>query len=92
MEEIKQRAEKLLQKLNVLEKRKRVRELESESAKPEFWQNHQVAAKKMKDLSLLQKEIEEVELLELFVSEGNEKEADELLGKLERLMLAWNEK
>ncbi len=85
MEEIKERAEKLLQKLDVLEKRKRMRELELESTKPEFWQNHQIAAKKMKELSTLQKEIEEIELLELFVSEGNEKEAEELLEKLEML-------
>ena len=59
MEEIKERVAKVLQKVNIEEKRKRVREIEAESAKPTFWQNHQAAAVKMKELSALQKEIAE---------------------------------
>ena len=40
----------------------------------------------MKELSRLQKEVEEVELLEMWINEGEEKEAGELLDKLETLL------
>ncbi|MFH1832587.1 MAG: peptide chain release factor 2 [Candidatus Levyibacteriota bacterium] len=86
MEELKERVGKLLEKVNIQKKKKKIREIEAESIKPSFWQDHQVAAKKMKELSDLQKEIEEVEYLQELTSAGNYKEADELLGKIENLL------
>jgi peptide chain release factor 2 len=86
MDDIKVRFTKLVQKLNVDEKRKRIRELEVESMQPAFWQDHQTAAMKMKEMSGLQKELEELELLELWIAEGDEKEAALLLNKLEMLL------
>lgn len=86
MDTIKERAQKLLEKVNLDEKRKQIRLLEAESMKPNFWQEHQEAAKKMKELSDLQKEIDEMELLNLYLEEGNEKEAEELIDKLEQLL------
>lgn len=86
MEDLKQRVEKLTQKVGIEGKRKRIRELEAESTHANFWQDHQTAAKKMKELSSLQKEIEEIELLQLWMEEGELDEAEKLVKKLETLL------
>ncbi|MDP2649782.1 MAG: peptide chain release factor 2 [bacterium] len=86
MEDIKGRVNKLLEKLDLEEKRKRIREVEAESMNPSFWQDHQNASKKMKKLSDLQKEIEEAEKLSQLVSEGQYQEAEKLLDQLEILL------
>lgn len=86
MEEVKERVQRVLEKINVVEKRKKIREIEAESVKPTFWQDHQTAAAKMKELSALQKEIEDIEYLEELVKNGEYQQAEELLGKLENLL------
>ena len=86
MEELKERINKLVERVGVEEKHKRIRELESESMKPDFWDDHQTAAAKMKELAALQKEVEDVELLQLWIEEGEYDEAEKLLKKLELLM------
>ncbi|HUQ84818.1 MAG TPA: peptide chain release factor 2 [Candidatus Limnocylindrales bacterium] len=94
MDSIKDKVEKLVEKVEVESKRQKIKELEVMSMKPDLWQDHQKAASIMKDLSDLQKELEEIELLELLVSEaedpstgsGHRKEAEALLKKLETLL------
>lgn len=86
MEELKTRVNKLIEKVDADTKRKRIRELEVESMKADFWNDHQTAAKKMKELSDLQKEVEEVELLELWMEEGEYEEVEKLIKKLELVM------
>ncbi len=86
MEEVKDRASKLIERIGVDDKHKRIRELEAESMKPDFWDDHQNAAAKMKELASMQKEIEEVELLELWMEEGEFDEAEKLLKKLELVL------
>lgn len=86
MENIKQRTQKLLAKLDIPEKKKTIRNLEADSMQADFWLDHQGAAKKMKMLSDLQKEVEEAEYLEALVNEGEYEEADKTLGKLESLL------
>jgi len=86
MDDLKIRIHKLIESVNVDEKRKRIRELEAESTHANFWQDHQAAGEKMKELSSLQKEVEELELLDLWVSEGEYGEAEKLLKKLETLL------
>lgn len=86
MEELKERVKKLVAKVGVDEKHKKIRELEAESMKPDFWNDHQNAAAKMKELASLQKEVEEVELLQLWIEEGEYAEAEKLLKKLELVM------
>lgn len=86
MEEIKQRFQKLLENFKLEEKKKEIVEIEAKSANANFWQDHKHAADSMKKLSLLQKEVQEVEYLQDLISEGELKEAEEMLGKLEVLL------
>ena len=85
-EDIKNRARKLIEKVQIDEKRKKIRELEAESMRPGFWNDSRDAAQKMKELAALQKEVEEIELLQLWVEEGDYKEAEKLLDKMEVLL------
>lgn len=86
MDDLKTRINKLIAVVGVDEKRKKIRELEAESTHGDFWHDHQNAAKKMKELSDLQKEVEEIDLLQMWLEEGEVIEAEKLLKKLEVLL------
>jgi peptide chain release factor 2 len=83
MNEIKEKTAKLLEQLRLEEKKKRIAQLEKESGDPSFWQDHREATDKMRELTSLQKLVSDGEMLQLFVNEGNEKEAEKLLEKFE---------
>ena len=74
MEELKERVVKLLEKLDIDKKRQKIRELEAEAARPSFWQDHQLAAVKMKEISTLQKEISDSEKLQELIREGKKED------------------
>jgi peptide chain release factor 2 len=86
MSELKQRIDKLLTNLNLDKKRKRIREIQVESERADFWKDHKSAADKMKELSLLEEEIAKVERLEELSSGGDTKSAGKLLSELETLL------
>jgi peptide chain release factor 2 len=86
MDSLQDRVKKIIEKLAVDEKRKKVREIEAESTRPNFWQDHQTAAKKMKEMSTLQKEIEDAEFLQELIDSGLQQEAEEKLQELEKLL------
>lgn len=86
MDDLQIRAKKIIEKLNLDAKRKKVREIEAESTHPGFWQDHQTAGKKMKELSTLQKEIEDVEFLEMLIENGELDEAEKKIEELEKLL------
>ncbi|EKD65517.1 MAG: hypothetical protein ACD_50C00065G0010 [uncultured bacterium] len=86
MDDLKVRASKLLERLDVEGKRKEIRNLEAESMKPSFWQSHEAAAEKMKAMAELQKEIDSAENLQELVSSANYEEAEKLLAELEVLL------
>lgn len=77
------RGEALLVKLDLDGKRKSIRKLEVASSHPDFWKDSQSAAKKMKELSAVQKELEEGEMLELLIAEGKEEALSKELDRLE---------
>ena len=83
MSDLKQRIDTLKQKLNLDGLNKQIKEIEAESAKPDFWQDHEQAAAKMKKMAELQKEIEEIKALEELLAEGKEAELKKRLDKLE---------
>lgn len=86
MDEIRKRVEKLLEKLNIEEKKRKVKKIEAESISPSFWQDPRTASLKMKELSNLQKEILEIEELQKLVAFGQDEKAKRLLEKIEILV------
>ncbi len=83
MEELKNKAKNILDKMNLSALRQKILQLTEQSGKAGFWNDHEAASKKMQELSMLQKEVAEGELLELLMVEGNEKELGEMVKKLE---------
>ena len=63
MEEIKKRIGLIKQRLNLPEIQRQIKEIEMQSADPDFWRDRGKASQKMKELGELQKEIEELEKL-----------------------------
>ncbi|MBI2034284.1 MAG: peptide chain release factor 2 [Candidatus Levybacteria bacterium] len=83
MNDIKDRFKKIIEKINIDNKRKQIREIEALSLRPDFWQDHQNAAKKMQELASLQKEIESIEKLQSLIDEGRDEEAEKIISQLE---------
>lgn len=86
MEELISRLEKIISKLNIEEKRKRVEELEVASVQPDFWQDSQKAAKQMAELAELKKELEKVEMLNLYKDEKDWPGLEKSLAEMEFLL------
>jgi peptide chain release factor 2 len=78
-----QRTHEILSKLDLSGKRRAIREIEALSSHPDFWKDPSAATKKMKEMAALQKEIEEGEMLELCITDGNEKELAKELDRME---------
>lgn len=70
MDELKKRAEIVLEKLNIAEKRKKFSEIELASANPDFWKDNQRAAKIMQEMALLGKEIESYEKIQQLLQDN----------------------
>lgn len=79
----KKRLAALKKKLKVDELRQKVRQLEANSAKPDFWQDQEKASKTMKQLASLQKEMEEVEKLEALLEKGKMETFEKEMAQLE---------
>lgn len=82
-EELRRRTNSLLAKINIDEKRKHARELEAKSSSHDFWHDSRYAVQAMKQLSQLQKEIEEGERLAALLASGKEEELSHMLKSLE---------
>lgn len=70
MEDLKKRAQKVLEKMSADSKRKEIRDLEIQAEKPEFWQDNQAAAVKMRRLATLQQEVSKLDELDEFIQLG----------------------
>ncbi|MGA2911169.1 MAG: peptide chain release factor 2 [Candidatus Levyibacteriota bacterium] len=86
MEDVRQRIAKVLEKFNLDEKRKQIREIEAQSLHPDFWKDHQNATLKMKELSMLQNQVAKIEKLSELSAAGQFDEAEKLLDELEVLL------
>lgn len=80
---LKLRAKELIVKLRLDEKRKLHQELETVSTKEGFWKETREAAKTMKRIAELKKEIEEGEMVELLLEAGEESELEKEVNRLE---------
>jgi peptide chain release factor 2 len=85
VENLQEKAKKILGKLNLDQKRQEVRELEAEMAKPEFWQDREGATEKTKKLAALQGLIVKLEKLEDSIarSDSLQNDNEELINGLE---------
>jgi len=84
-ESLKNRAKELITRLDLDGKRKTIREIEALSSRSDFWKDSHAAAKKMKEMAALQKEVEEGEMLALYLEEGKE---EDLASELDRMEFA----
>ncbi len=64
MDELNERAKKILEKLDIDKKKQEARGIEAEMSQPEFWQNREMATQKSKRLASLQNLIAKLEKLE----------------------------
>lgn len=85
MDELKDRAQKILEKMNLSEKRRRVDELGVESSSADFWVDTQKAGGKMKELSQLQAEISMLSALEELVVLGETDDIDKIEKYIDQL-------
>jgi peptide chain release factor 2 len=83
IDELKDRIKKLLAKFDADKKRQEIRQIEVESLKPNFWQDHQHAAGRMKEMSDLQAEIAKAEELQQLIIDEDFEKAQKLLEELE---------
>lgn len=70
MKNSKERLEKIKEKLNIEGLKAQISEIERESAKPDFWKDHEKAGRFMQRLEFMKKQVEEMEWLELLIEEG----------------------
>ena len=85
MDNLTEKAKKILEKFNLGQKRQEARELEAEMAKPEFWLDREEATQKTKKLVALQDLIIKLEKLQKLTDgeAGEAKEVGELVDELE---------
>lgn len=83
MNDLKKRAEIVLQKIDIEEKRKRFKEIEVKSMGPDFWKDSESATKLMQEFGLLQKEIESFEQIDELLKAEKYDELEEPLKNIE---------
>lgn len=85
-ENLKKRLESILKKVNLPAKKLEVASMEKQTYESTFWQDNQQAKEVMKRITMLKKEIEDVEMMQLLVEEGEQKEAQKLIDTYEILL------
>jgi len=83
MDDLKKRAQIILEKLQIPDKKEKLLGLEAESMAPDFWRDTQTATSKMKQLASVQKEIETGEQIEKLLAEEKFEELEPFLSELE---------
>ncbi len=83
MDDLLKRLNELTVKLKIEENKNKIAEIELESQKSEFWQDRDRSTSKMKELTLLTKQVKKVEDVKLLLTEGKLVEADNELNTLE---------
>lgn len=86
MDELKSRAHKIIEKINIEGKEDKLKKIEIESVSPDFWKDPKLASEKMKEMASLQKEIDQVNQIKLFLDQGKISETEKLLEQLETLL------
>ncbi|OGF98902.1 peptide chain release factor 2 [Candidatus Gottesmanbacteria bacterium RIFCSPHIGHO2_02_FULL_39_14] len=77
------RLQQIYQKLHIEEKKARIKDIENKSADPAFWQDRDNSTRQMKELSLLTKQIKNIEDIKLLLDKGKLKEAQSIMDEVE---------
>ena len=83
MDDISHRIRHLKESLCIEEKRKKVLDIKEELKKEDVWQDWERGNKLSKELSDLEKELEEFDMLELYTEEGDRELLEQEIKKLE---------
>lgn len=83
LQELKVRVEALKQKLNLSQLKERCLAIETEMGDPNFWQDQEISRTKSQELSELKKEIDNLEMLDLYLDEGDTESLIKLVKELE---------
>ncbi|MDP3888841.1 MAG: peptide chain release factor 2 [Candidatus Curtissbacteria bacterium] len=78
-----ERIDSLKKKLKPEESEQRVKELEDEMSNPDFWQDQAQARAKTQELSDIKKDLDALEMLDLYLAEGELGELEKALRQLE---------
>ena len=83
MDDLKKRAEMVLGKIDIPQKELRIREIEAKSIAPDFWKDSQHAANLMREMTTLQKEIDDAKILQELIASNDTYGLETLLKELE---------
>ncbi|EKD85687.1 MAG: hypothetical protein ACD_37C00656G0003, partial [uncultured bacterium] len=86
MDDLLQRIDKVIERINVSEKERLLKEIEAESMGSSFWKDSQKAAEKMKQIAAIQKEIESTKKLRELFDQGKLDEAEGFINEMETLL------
>jgi peptide chain release factor 2 len=84
-EELRSKLDNILTRVNLEEKKAELSDLEKQTFEAEFWADPQNSSEVMKKISDLKKEIDDIEMMQLLVEEGEWKEAEKMINKYEVL-------
>ncbi|MFZ2206703.1 MAG: peptide chain release factor 2 [Microgenomates group bacterium] len=85
-EELQRKLDNILAKAQLPTKKQEVSELEKLTYDGNFWGNPKTAADTLKRISILKKEIDDIEMMQLLIEETDLREAAKLIGQYEILM------
>ena len=83
---LKKRIDILSEKLNIKQKKESLIDLEKQTYKQSFWTDHTESARVMKQIALLKKEIEDVEMMQLLYEERDYAQLQKMLDQYELLI------
>lgn len=87
-DELIEKFQQIKTKINPEEKKSELQALEARTYDANFWENHEEAAEVMKRINAMKKEIEDVEMMELLLSEDELKDVSKMIDQYEvRLFL-----
>ncbi|MFZ2026293.1 MAG: peptide chain release factor 2 [Microgenomates group bacterium] len=85
-EDLQRKLDNILVKANLPSKKQEVAELEKLTYDGNFWGNPKTAADTLKRISVLKKEIDDIEMMQLLLEEGDLKEASKLINQYDILL------
>lgn len=83
---LREKLDGILKRFDLEQKREEIALLEKKTYEADFWKENRQATETLKKINQLKKEVEEVELIQLYFDEGEINEAEKLINKYEILL------